>query len=163
MVAKCLYGRANGEPRQEMVLRMAIDVPSIRKSVRPILIGALSDFTSYSRATDRMKWMSLIRQFSSLWNMAFSSRIHKCGTWGRPLEKMELPNSSLQPQRSPEFRDQSGSKVANHSVRKTSIGHLLDGNVPETYVAQLSGHKSSKAISHISRLTNTTRSKCLTF
>lgn len=39
-------------------------------------------------------------------------------------------------------------KVANHSVRKTSIGRLLDANVPETFVAQLSGHKSLSSLGH---------------
>lgn len=39
-------------------------------------------------------------------------------------------------------------KVANHSVRKTSIGRLLDANCPETFVAQLSGHKSLNSLSH---------------
>ena len=39
-------------------------------------------------------------------------------------------------------------KVANHSVRKTSIGRLLDANCPETFVAQLSGHKSVDSLSH---------------
>jgi len=34
-----------------------------------------------------------------------------------------------------------GSKVINHSVRKTSIVRLLNANTPETYVAQPSGHK----------------------
>ena len=35
-----------------------------------------------------------------------------------------------------------GAKVTNHSVRKTGIGRLLDANTAETFVAQLSGHKS---------------------
>ena len=39
-----------------------------------------------------------------------------------------------------------GSKVANHSVRKTSIGRLLDANTPETFVAQLSGHKNLQSL-----------------
>lgn len=39
-----------------------------------------------------------------------------------------------------------GAKVANHSVRKTSIGRLLDANAPETFVAQLSGHKSLQSL-----------------
>ena len=39
-------------------------------------------------------------------------------------------------------------KIANHSVRKTSIGRLLDANCPETFVAQLSGHKSLNSLSH---------------
>ena len=37
-------------------------------------------------------------------------------------------------------------KVANHSVRKTSIGRLLDANVPEIFVAQHSGHKSLESL-----------------
>ena len=39
-----------------------------------------------------------------------------------------------------------GSKVANHSVSKTSIGQLLDENTPETFVAQLSGHKNLQSL-----------------
>ena len=39
-----------------------------------------------------------------------------------------------------------GSKVTNHSVRKTSIGRLLDANTPETFVAQLSGHKNLQSL-----------------
>ena len=35
-----------------------------------------------------------------------------------------------------------GKKVTNHSVRKTCISRLLDADVPENFVAQLSGHKS---------------------
>ena len=33
-------------------------------------------------------------------------------------------------------------KVANHTVRKTGIGKLLDAEVPEIFVAQHSGHKN---------------------
>ena len=35
-----------------------------------------------------------------------------------------------------------GSKISNHSVRKTCISRLLDGNTPEKFVAQLSGHQN---------------------
>ncbi|KAL9988017.1 hypothetical protein ACROYT_G002414 [Oculina patagonica] len=43
---------------------------------------------------------------------------------------------------------QSGKKkLTNHSVRKTSIGRLLDGNFPENYVMQLSGHKNIQSLS----------------
>jgi len=38
-----------------------------------------------------------------------------------------------------------GSKISNHSVRKTCTGfisRLLDGNTPEKFVAQLSGHQN---------------------
>ena len=40
-----------------------------------------------------------------------------------------------------------GRRIANHSVRKTSIGRLLDKNVPESFVIQLSGHKRIESLS----------------
>ena len=40
----------------------------------------------------------------------------------------------------------SGAKVTNHSVRKTSISRLLDANMPENFVAQHSGHKSTESL-----------------
>lgn len=39
-----------------------------------------------------------------------------------------------------------GAKVSNHSVRKTSISRLLDADVPENFVAQHSGHKSTESL-----------------
>ena len=39
-----------------------------------------------------------------------------------------------------------GKKVTNHSVRKTSISRLLFADVPENFVAQLSGHKSMESL-----------------
>ena len=36
--------------------------------------------------------------------------------------------------------------MTNHAVRKTSIGRLLDADVPVNYVAQLSGHKNLKSL-----------------
>ena len=39
-----------------------------------------------------------------------------------------------------------GSKISNHSVRKTSISRLLDADVPENFVAQLSGHKQTESL-----------------
>ena len=43
---------------------------------------------------------------------------------------------------------QSGKRrLSNHSVRKTSIGRLLDANFPENYVMQLSGHKNIQSLS----------------
>jgi integrase len=40
----------------------------------------------------------------------------------------------------------SGAKVTNHSVRKTSISRLLDADMPENFVAQHSGHKSTESL-----------------
>ena len=39
-----------------------------------------------------------------------------------------------------------GEKVANHSVRKTGIGRLLDSNLPDIYVAQQVGMKNSDSL-----------------
>ena len=39
-----------------------------------------------------------------------------------------------------------GSKISNHSVRKTCISRLLDADFPENFVAQLSGHKSTESL-----------------
>jgi hypothetical protein len=37
-------------------------------------------------------------------------------------------------------------KVANHSVRKTGIGRLLDSNLPDVYIAQQVGMKSTDSL-----------------
>ena len=37
-------------------------------------------------------------------------------------------------------------RVTNHSVRKTCISRLLDADVPNNFVAQLSGHRSLKSL-----------------
>ena len=39
-----------------------------------------------------------------------------------------------------------GRKVSNHSVRKTGITRLMDGNVPETLIAQHSGMSSTESL-----------------
>ena len=36
--------------------------------------------------------------------------------------------------------------ITNHSVRKTCISRLIDANIPENFVAQLSGHKNLKSL-----------------
>ena len=43
--------------------------------------------------------------------------------------------------------NQGSKKISNHSVRKTSISRLLDANIPENYVMQLSGHKNIQSLS----------------
>ena len=48
----------------------------------------------------------------------------------------------------------SGKKVANHSVRKTSIGKLLDANIQDIYVAQHSGHKNTDSLKHYKSANN---------
>ena len=39
-----------------------------------------------------------------------------------------------------------GKRVTNHSVRKTCISRLLDVDIPENFVAQLTGHKSTESL-----------------
>ena len=39
-----------------------------------------------------------------------------------------------------------GKRVTNHSVRKTCISRLLDADIPENFVAQLTGHKSTESL-----------------
>ena len=41
---------------------------------------------------------------------------------------------------------ESDKKVTNHSATKTCISRLLDADVPENFVAQLSGHKSTESL-----------------
>jgi integrase len=36
--------------------------------------------------------------------------------------------------------------ITNHSVRKTCISRLMAADIPENYVAQLSGHKNLKSL-----------------
>ena len=40
-----------------------------------------------------------------------------------------------------------GRKLSNHSVRKTSISRLLDADIPENFVTQLSGRKNLQSLS----------------
>ena len=39
-----------------------------------------------------------------------------------------------------------GKQVTNHSVRKSCISRFLDADVPENFVAQLNGHKSTESL-----------------
>ena len=42
--------------------------------------------------------------------------------------------------------DTNKKKISNHSVRKTTVGRLLEADVLPNYVAQLSGHKNLKSL-----------------
>ena len=57
-----------------------------------------------------------------------------------------------------------GNKVTNHSVRKTCISRLLDADVPEDFVSQLSGQKSMESLqSYKSAITKHQKRTSLTF
>ena len=61
------------------------------------------------------------------------------------LEKNEIGKfSSTAAQKAGLHRE--GKRVINHSVRKTCISRLLDGDIPENFVAQLSSHKSTESL-----------------
>ena len=57
----------------------------------------------------------------------------------------------------------SGREVANHSVRKTSIGKLLDAQVPDIFVAQHSGHKNTDSLKNYKSASKVQRQTCLQF
>ena len=59
-----------------------------------------------------------------------------------PLGKNEIGNFLSTAAKNANLQQCRGAKITNHSVRKTSISRLLDADIPENYVAQLSGHKS---------------------
>ena len=59
-----------------------------------------------------------------------------------PLGKNEIGNFLSTAAKKANLQQGQGAKITNHSVRKTSISRLLDADIPENYVAQLSGHKS---------------------
>ena len=59
-----------------------------------------------------------------------------------PLGKIEIGNFLSTVAKKANPQQGQGVKITNHSVRKTSISRLLDADIPESYVAQLSGHKS---------------------
>ena len=77
----------------------------------------------------------------------------------RPLGKNEIGKFLKDAFAAAKLDDTNKKKVSNHSVRKTSVGRLLEADVQPNFVAELSGHKflperiltSSKA----ARLTST--------
>lgn len=52
-----------------------------------------------------------------------------------------------------------GKKIVNHSARKTAIKRLLDGGCPESYVTQLTGHKSVSSLASYSEACQTVQRK----
>ena len=60
----------------------------------------------------------------------------------RPLGKNEIGKCLKDAFAAAKLDDTNKKKVSNHSVRKTSVGRLLEGDVQPNFVAQLSGHKN---------------------
>ena len=67
------------------------------------------------------------------------------GYLDRPLGKNEIGKFLKNAFASAKL-DETNNKVSNHSVRKTSVGRLLEADVQTNFVAQLSGHKNLKSL-----------------
>ena len=67
------------------------------------------------------------------------------GYLDRPLGKNEIGKFLKNAFASAKL-DETNKKVSNHSVRKTSVGRLLEADVQTNFVAQLSGHKNLKSL-----------------
>ena len=65
---------------------------------------------------------------------------------GRPLEKNEFGKFLKDGFAAAKLDDANKKKVSNHSVRKTSVGRLLEAEVQPNFVAQLSIHKNLKSL-----------------
>ena len=64
----------------------------------------------------------------------------------RPLGKNEIGKFLKDAFAEAKLDDKNKKKVSNHSVRKTSVGRLLEADVEPNFVAQLSGHKNLKSL-----------------
>lgn len=64
----------------------------------------------------------------------------------RPLGKNEIGKFLKDAFDAARLDDKNKKKVSNHSVRKTSVGRLLEAEVQPNFVAQLSGHKNLKSL-----------------
>ena len=64
----------------------------------------------------------------------------------RPLGKNEIGKFLKDAFAAAKLDDTNKEKVSNRSVRKTSVGQLLEGDVQPNFVAQLSGHKKLKSL-----------------
>ena len=63
-----------------------------------------------------------------------------------PLGKNEIGKFLSSVAKKAGLQQSIGGKISNHSGRKTSISRLLDANIHENFVAQLSGRKSTDSL-----------------
>ena len=70
-----------------------------------------------------------------------------CGTETIPLGKNEIGKFMTRVTKQAKSDVSDGKKIANHTVRKTSIGRLIDNNVPESLIIQHSGHWRVESLS----------------
>ena len=101
-------------------------------------------FYKNSAVTGQWKWTHQNPHFT--WRSGIiDDQMKKFGIWRHPSEKMKQESFCPLQRRMLAFTE-SDKKVTNHSATKTCISRLLDADVPENFVAQLSGHKSTQSL-----------------
>ena len=90
-------------------------------------------------------WNERIRITTTWRSGIIDAQMKKFGIWRHPSEKNEV-GKFLSTAAKNAGLHREVEKVAHHSVRKTSTSRLLDADVPENFVAQLSGHKSTESL-----------------
>ena len=69
-----------------------------------------------------------------------SSLVHDVPSWKERDRKIPIHGGPKC------WSSQGGKRVTNHSVRKSCISRLLAADIPENFVAQLTGHKSTESL-----------------
>ena len=137
MAAKCLFGLMNVGRRRERgnkiatsehsTERCSIKFYKLFRDHRPVEIKQPNSplFLAFRHF--------IRRENSEIWYMRAPLGKNQIGK----LLRTAADNTGIQ---------RIGTKVSNHSVRKTSILRLLDANTPENFVAQLSGPKNTQSL-----------------
>ena len=141
---KSWFGWPSYAWRPDMVRREDTKVHSNQRFLPPIQRDGLSVFTKNSAVTGQLKWAHQNHPFT--WRSGIiDAQMKKFGIWRHPSKKNEI-GKFLSTAAKNAGRHREVEKVTNHSVRKTSTSRLLDADVPENFVAQLSGHKSTESL-----------------
>ena len=90
--------------------------------------------------------------------LAVNYTFEKTGNWFKnaPLGANSIGGLLSSAAKMAEITDK---KIVNHSARKTAIKRLLDGGCPESYVTQLTGHKSVNSLTSYSEACDTVQRK----
>ena len=70
----------------------------------------------------------------------------KYGVWVEPLGKNEIGNFLKYVFAAAKHNDPNKKEVSNHSIRKISVGRLLEADVQPNFFVQLSDHKNLKSL-----------------
>ena len=144
MDKKSWFGWPSDAWRPDMVRREDTKVHSNQRFLPPIQRDVLSVFTKNSAVTGQLKWAHQNHHFT--WRSGIiDAQMKKFGIWRHPSGKNEI-GKFLSTAAKNAGLHREGEKVTNHSVRKTCTSRLLDADVSENFVAQLSGHKSTESL-----------------